>query len=225
MKILELISSLNTTSLRNSIRMRRAVAEHNLLLNKETFILDHSLVENAQLLSDRYRLLDQMPRNCVVGEIGVAQGNFSQEILDRCQPSALHLIDPWDSELDPRYSSSSFERIKKKLHKEIDNGMVKLERGYSHDILPKMKEDFFDWVYIDGAHDYKSVKLDLEMCKRVVKPGGIIAGHDYIRWVSPTKRYGVMEAVNEFSNATKSPFVFLTNQFDKHDSFALKLSK
>ena len=80
-------------------------------------------------------------------------------------------------------------------------------------------------MYVDAAHDYDNVSKDLEMCLRIVKPGGLISGHDYVRWVDPTVRHGVVEAVNEFVNRTRSCFVMLTNQFDKVDSFAIRLNK
>ena len=49
----------------------------------------------------------------------------------------------------------------------------------------------FDSVFIDGSHDYDSVKQDIENWSRLIKPGGIISGHDY--WSS---HGGVMDAVN-----------------------------
>ena len=36
----------------------------------------------------------------------------------------------------------------------------------------------YDLVFIDGAHDETSVRADLELARRVVKPGGVIAMHD-----------------------------------------------
>ncbi len=54
-----------------------------------------------------------------------------------------------------------------------------------------------DLVFIDGAHDYLSVREDIEHWLPVVKPGGIIAGHDYV------KDYpGVIQAVDEAFGGT-----------------------
>ena len=50
-----------------------------------------------------------------------------------------------------------------------------------------------DFVFIDGAHDYKSVKADIDAWFPKVKIGGVIGGHDYKNgWV------GVDRAVDEF---------------------------
>lgn len=50
----------------------------------------------------------------------------------------------------------------------------------------------FDFIYIDGSHQYDDVKYDIENCLKLVKIGGIIAGHDYNSTCS-----GVIQAVNE----------------------------
>lgn len=54
-------------------------------------------------------------------------------------------------------------------------------------------ERMFDSTFIDGSHHYADVSCDIQLALRLVKPGGIIAGHDY--WPCHT---GVMEAVNAF---------------------------
>ncbi len=36
-----------------------------------------------------------------------------------------------------------------------------------------------DFVFIDGAHDYESVRKDTENALRIVREGGIILWHDY----------------------------------------------
>jgi hypothetical protein len=49
-----------------------------------------------------------------------------------------------------------------------------------------------DSVYIDASHHFADVMADIAAWRPLVKPGGIIAGHDY--W---TANVGVMDAVNE----------------------------
>lgn len=55
--------------------------------------------------------------------------------------------------------------------------------------LPKI----FDLVFIDGSHDYESVKRDIELASGVLKPNGIMAFHDY-----KSNEPGVTAAVDEF---------------------------
>ena len=47
-------------------------------------------------------------------------------------------------------------------------------------------------VFLDGAHDYASVKADIEAWGPLVLPGGILCGHDYASYCP-----GVIKAVNE----------------------------
>jgi predicted O-methyltransferase YrrM len=54
-----------------------------------------------------------------------------------------------------------------------------------------------DYLYIDAAHDYASVKADLEAWVPHVKPGGLILGDDYEHRLFP----GVREAWDEFEQA------------------------
>jgi len=49
-----------------------------------------------------------------------------------------------------------------------------------------------DFVFIDAAHDYESVKKDIIAWFPKIKKGGVIAGHDYT-WCDDVKK-----AVNEF---------------------------
>lgn len=50
-----------------------------------------------------------------------------------------------------------------------------------------------DLVFIDGAHDYESVRKDSENALRIVRPGGVILWHDYANLAFP----GVTMCLNE----------------------------
>ena len=58
---------------------------------------------------------------------------------------------------------------------------VKVHRGWSAEILPKLEQTGFDLVYIDGDHSYQGVSSDIEHSSRLVKDGGIICGDDLER--------------------------------------------
>jgi hypothetical protein len=49
-----------------------------------------------------------------------------------------------------------------------------------------------DSVYIDASHTYEDVLADIGFWRPIIRPGGIISGHDY--WPCDI---GVMDAVNE----------------------------
>ena len=53
---------------------------------------------SCTVLPNRFIMLDRMPKHARVAEIGVAFGDFSKEILARCQPEKLYLVDAWESD-------------------------------------------------------------------------------------------------------------------------------
>tara|TARA_Y100000034_G_C6727761_1_gene322255 strand:+ start:57 stop:659 length:603 start_codon:yes stop_codon:yes gene_type:complete len=86
----------------------------------------------------------------------------------------------------------------------------------SEDAVKVVKDDFFDFIFIDANHTYNHVKHDLTKWFPKLKSGGIICGHDYespdydedhihVDYVHD-KHHGLIKAVNEFfgsSNITK----------------------
>jgi len=72
-----------------------------------------------------------------------------------------------------------------------------------HSYLSKCNR-MFDIVYIDGDHMYNSVMSDIHNCLSVIKPGGIISGHDYYT----TTNSGVPQAVSDKLGDFGDPEVF-----------------
>jgi len=58
-------------------------------------------------------------------------------------------------------------------------GNVEVLSGQFKDHLDYIKNGSMDFLFIDGMHDYKSVKRDYEMFFCKLKPGGILVFHDY----------------------------------------------
>ncbi len=54
---------------------------------------------------------------------------------------------------------------------------VHIRRGKTTEV--ELPSQFFDLVFLDGAHDYDSVVADLRVAAQAVKPGGVIALHDW----------------------------------------------
>lgn len=75
---------------------------------------------------------------------------------------------------------------------QLVSDIVNLNRTTSEKACENYHPKSLDFVFIDAAHDYHSVKKDIENWLPKVKSGGIIAGHDYT-----SKWPGVNKAVDE----------------------------
>lgn len=72
---------------------------------------------------------------------------------------------------------------------------IKTIKLTSDDALDVLKDEMFDFIYIDGLHTYDGVKTDIKNYLPLVKPGGVIGGHDYTDMIEHL--VGVHKAVNE----------------------------
>ena len=182
--------------------------------------LEEKHVANTRLLPSRNHLLDLLPKGAIASELGVAQGDFTREIIDRTQPKKLHLVDVWAS---ARYHDGLSKLVADKFKSEIDSGQVEINRGYSTEWLPKYEDGYFDFIYIDTDHTYGTTAQELELARTKMKKGGIIAGHDFTigAWTS-LARYGVVEAVHEFCVKYDWELIYLTNETDRLLSFAIR---
>ena len=128
-------------------------------------------------------------------EVGVHLGKFSEVLLARSRMRKLYLVDPW---LD--YGRGKYEMEGDDIFAECKARMVKfgkrakLIREPSPEAVRHFKDDYFDFVFIDGNHKYKAVVADLDAWWPKLKSGGILGCHDYCRRFNCR----VIEAVSEF---------------------------
>ncbi len=155
-----------------------------------------------EIVYGRKFLLEMMPRHSVCAEIGVQKGLFSQEILTEVQPSKLHLIDPW--EFEPPYHAL----VQKKFRDRIASGQVEIHKGKSQHICEQFPDNYFHWIYVDGSHNYTSVRRDLDLYYPKVKMYGFITGDDY-RLVE--KRRGLRDAVAEITEKYAMRLILIKN--------------
>jgi hypothetical protein len=168
-------------------------------------------LESAVLLPDRADALNYMPKNGMAAEVGVAYGDFSRKIIDSTNPKKFYAID-FFSQNDPFSGFWGIDDFRKdnmphqqwyenRFKTEIESGMMETRQGMSWDCISKFPDDYFDYVYLDAAHDYNSVKKDIDALKSKVKDGGYIQFNDYCIGPALSIPYGVINAVNEFVNS------------------------
>ena len=86
----------------------------------------------------------------------------------------------------------SIEAVKDLLKKFEKN--VHLIQGNSNKVLKKIDMGKIDYVFLDGGHEYSTVKNDLDNCIEVIKKGGTVLCDDYNLGSAP----GVKKAIDEF---------------------------
>jgi len=187
--------------------------------------LSEKQLEGCKVFPSRKSMIATFPKDAMIAEVGVAAGDFSAEILEVAHPQKLFLIDAWHMDENSDYGEKGSAKVKARFRDEIDREIIVIKRGYSHEKLNEFEDDYFDWVYIDAAHNYQAVKQDLEFSFKKVKNGGIIAGHDYLRWGNRGMRFGVLEAVNNFCVQKELPFTGISLDNDNNWSYALRVNK
>jgi len=155
-------------------------------------------------------------------EVGVWDG-FNLKNLLKSKANEVYGIDPYCFEFTNDKNKKFTKRKIDIIFNEVKNlekifNCLKIIKKKSEDAVLNFENNYFDFVYIDGNHTYEYVKKDLNLWFSKVKSNGILAGHDYCNYTFKNgEKYGVIEAVNEFSIKNKIQF-YLTD-FDKIPSW------
>lgn len=136
----------------------------------------HGSGSNGMLSLREGERLAQLAMNKIVLELGSWVG-LSTITMAR---TAKHLYAcDWhcgDAEMGGENSLKEFILNLKRYREQICT--VNLLLGRFEDILPVLKAESFDLVYVDGAHDLVSVRRDTDFARTLVKADGVIVWHD-----------------------------------------------
>ena len=126
--------------------------------------------------------------NLVGAEIGVFKGTHAISILENLPVKKLFLVDPYLPYFEGGVLVNPISARKVALQ---------LLRNFGHFVTwvddVNLPNDL-DFVYIDGNHDYKFVKKDLNLYYDKVREKGVLGGHDFSNQFP-----GVIKAVSEFA--------------------------
>jgi len=147
-------------------------------------------------------------------EIGVERGMYS-EVLCRANPNlSLYGIDSWApySHYRDHVSAPKLEGFYQEAAQRLAPYHATLLRKFSVDAARDFKDGELDFVYLDGNHALEHVIADLAAWTPKIRPGGIIAGHDYSRYKLPNQIH-VVQAVTAWTSAKEiSPWFLLGSQ-------------
>jgi hypothetical protein len=141
-------------------------------------------------------LLRDLPRGSVGAEVGVWKGDFSEQMIRLVKPRQLFLVDPWQFMPDNEHAHTRYgggvaksqedmdtvyAQVQRRFSRHISENTVCLHRGTTETLSKSSggDEPFLDWIYLDGDHNYNSVRSDLQHAAKYVRPGGFIMGDDY----------------------------------------------
>lgn len=155
--------------------------------------LPDDLVAEARVCADRVAMLERLPKDGVVAELGTYKGKFARKILKICRPRELHIVD------------IDFSRFDGRLRERAE---VRLHRGLTQEVIAGFPDAHFDWVYVDAGHDYDSAIGDARASAPKVKPGGYLVFNDFAHVDPELGRYGVHRAVVDFCLEAGWPLAF-----------------
>ena len=137
-------------------------------------------------------------------EIGVRKGRNFRRMIDH-HPQVAVAVDCWiDDGVKPRNDILLTQSDLDKQYEDFKERMTKfhfvdIRRGYSFEVVKDFPDEYFDLIYIDADHSYEGCSRDLNDWYPKLRHGGYFLGDDYRRKHIPAVRFGVIEAVNEFT--------------------------
>jgi hypothetical protein len=143
-------------------------------------------------------LLPALHKPLIGAEVGVAEGNFSRDML-AAGMTMLFMVDNWARILNQKGDAShvsswhdlNYQKAQRQTLQWSNNR--KLMKGLSVEVAAKIPDESLSLVYLDADHSYEGVMADLKAWFPKLVKGGVMAGHDYLN-----PDYGVQHAVKDF---------------------------
>lgn len=137
----------------------------------------------GNLLDGLRQFIATLPDKCTVVEVGCYRGESTLEFLKRA--AVVVCVDPWQDWTDlndgvpsrgvqTRQAEDAFDAAVKPFYGRVCK--LKMQSVAASLILAGMS---FDCVYIDGSHEEAAVAGDITVWMPHIKPGGVLACHDY----------------------------------------------
>ncbi|MFN3420404.1 MAG: class I SAM-dependent methyltransferase [Armatimonadota bacterium] len=128
-------------------------------------------------------------------EIGTSEGRTTLNLALNAPPDAEIITVDLPPELTgehrkysgPNYRQMNIEEPGALFRNHPAASKIKLVFADSTEFDWTPYERSVDFVFIDGAHDYESVRKDTENALKIIRPGGVIVWHDYGVWKGVTR--------------------------------------
>jgi len=132
-----------------------------------------------------YREMVDRFDNASFVEVGTFKGRSASymavEIINSGKNIRFYCVDTWpDGKANPNLPScpgTLYEEFLRNIEP-VKDAVVPM-RQKSVEASQSFEDGSLDFVFIDAAHDYASVKADIAAWLPKVRKGGVLAGHDY----------------------------------------------
>jgi predicted O-methyltransferase YrrM len=137
-------------------------------------------------------------------EIGTARGSHAITMMVNNPGMKLYCIDAWSTydgcnDFTDQNKLTEYHNAAKQRLNEYQG--IKIINEFSMDAVKRFKDNSLDFVYIDANHEFPYVAEDLFYWSKKVRPGGIVAGHDYLLEPRADGLIQVREVVKAYTEA------------------------
>lgn len=164
-------------------------------------------------MKNRIELAEEFARRGFThgAEIGVADGRYSEILFQKIPGLTLHCIDPW-AKYDGNWRSDSYQdgAMRRAVGRLMGKNAI-MHKKTSLEASTMPLERPLDFVFIDGAHDFDNVMLDIILWTPKVRKGGIVSGHDAYFFNG-----GVIPAVYSYVQAHQIELNIIPRSSDGH---------
>lgn len=136
-------------------------------------------------------------------EVGVERGAYSDVLCREIPGVQLFCVDGWKAYRGYRdhVDQHKLDRFYVETQERLTPYKgVTLVRKFSQEAVKDFQDGALDFVYLDANHSFENVTADVAAWSKKVRPGGIIAGHDYVLHKWPNQIH-VVQAIKGWTHA------------------------
>jgi predicted O-methyltransferase YrrM len=154
--------------------MKLSNIQNNILISSEVLMDEHKELSKRFVLQTHYELINLLvifkyicPKKVL--EFGFMNGGTLFHFLKNATPDCVfYTVD------------ISFEKIAPNVKDELlNNSQINFLKMDSNKLEPKNIHDKFDFIFIDGGHDFETVKKDTENSLLFLSENGVIVWDDF----------------------------------------------
>lgn len=134
-------------------------------------------------------------------EIGTAYGGLANHLMENCKLDLLITIDPYKyyPPMPGLFDQEDYDMVKEQTTERLSkHPQVRMKRMTSKEFYATRPLSF-DFIFIDGLHEYDTIKWECEWYQFLLTKGGALMGHDYNVFEDVNK------AVDEFAKSVGKP--------------------